>query len=65
MPKTETIYQVRVYFSKDEYLEWSPAKNLEWENENSVSFDNNMGDMICINAPTRVIVVTEREVEVR
>ncbi len=64
MPKTEELSQIRVYFSKDEYLEWNQAKDLEWENENSVSFFNGMGDEITINAPTRVIVVTRREVEV-
>lgn len=66
MPKTETTYQVRVYFSKDEYLEWNQAKDLEFfEGENSVAFNNNMGDRIIINASTRVIVVLEREVEVK
>lgn len=59
MAKTREIYQVRVYFSKDEYLEWKDVKNLDWPDDNCVQFTDQTDQEITVVA--QVIVVTKKE----
>lgn len=66
MGKTKEVYQVRVYFSKDEFLEWDNVTEMDTDCLGEyyyVSFVDSNGREVQIDAPTKVIVVTKRNIE--
>lgn len=60
MAKTREVYQVRVYFSKEEYLEWKDVKDVDYD-EGYVEFTYQDNQKITVYASRQVIVVTRRE----
>ncbi len=61
MAKIKDVYNVRVYISKVDYLEWTNVEDLEYESDNTVSFFDKNGQEITVNAPAQLMVITKRE----
>lgn len=62
MAKTKKSYQIRVYFSKTDYLEWSDVTEIdEAMDEGIINFLDKDGQEVTVCASEHVIVVTKRE----
>lgn len=61
MAKTRDVYNVKVYLSKTDVLEWNNVEDLEYIDDNTVSFYNQKEEEITVSAPAHLMVVTKRE----